>query len=133
MAVRDVPEVLQAMKLLAKFLGYIEFLPYTNSASTSLLHTRTASVSIHLHSHMSKCVLIHAVLSDILCIGLFFVQPHVAMVSKCVSEAVENHHLPLTVPWTVEFVSMMDSRALQVPQYHSLLQQLITIYRRVPL
>ena len=52
-AVRDVPEVLQAMKLLAKFLGYIEFLPYTNSASTSLLHTRTASVSIHsvqLHS-----------------------------------------------------------------------------------
>ena len=56
-------------------------------------------------------------------------KPHVTMVSKCVSEAVEKCHLSLTIPWAVDYLSMMDSRALQVLQYYSLLHQMITIYR----
>ena len=53
------------------------------------------------------------------------------MVSECVSEAVEKGHLSLTIPWAVDYMSMMDSHALQVPQIHSLLCQMVTIYRWV--
>ena len=44
-ATREVPEVLHALRVCGKFLGYLDFLPYTTSVCTSLLQARTASVS----------------------------------------------------------------------------------------
>ena len=45
------------------------------------------------------------------------------------SEAVERQHLSLTIPWAVDYMSMMDIHALKVPNYLSLLSQMITVYR----
>ena len=47
------------------------------------------------------------------------------------SEAVKEQCLSLTVPWVVEYMSMMDSHALQVPEYSSLLCQMVAVYRWV--
>ena len=44
---KDVPEVLHALRVLAKFMGYLDFLPYSTVISSSLLQTRTVSVSVH--------------------------------------------------------------------------------------
>jgi codanin-1 len=97
-ATREVPAVLHALRVCGKFLGYLDFLPYTTSVCTSLLQARTAS-------------------------------PHTLLVSRCVNEAVEREHISLTIPWAVDYMSMIDSHALQVPQVHSLLCQMVAIYR----
>jgi hypothetical protein len=97
-ATREVPEVLHALRVCAKFLGYLDFLPYTTCVCPSLLQTRTAS-------------------------------HHTMLVSRCVNEAIERDHISLTIPWAVDYMSMIDSHALQVPQVHSLLCQMVAIYR----
>ena len=56
-------------------------------------------------------------------------QPHTLLVSRCVNEAVEREHISLTIPWAVDYMSMIDSHALHVPQVHSLLCQMVAIYR----
>ena len=56
-------------------------------------------------------------------------QAHPSVIAQCVLEARERGHLCLTIPWVVEYLSMMDSQALQVPQYHNLLCQLMDVYR----
>ncbi|CAI8010268.1 Codanin-1, partial [Geodia barretti] len=55
--------------------------------------------------------------------------PHTLLVSRCVNEAVEREHISLTIPWAVDYMSMIDSHALHVPQVHSLLCQMVAIYR----
>ena len=50
-AVKDVPEILHTLRVLAKFLGHLDFLPYSSILSPSLLPARTASVRPLLHVH----------------------------------------------------------------------------------
>ena len=58
-------------------------------------------------------------------------QPHSVVVAECVCEAREKSHLCLTIPWAVEYLAMMDSHALRVTQHHSLLCQLMNVYRYI--
>lgn len=52
-------------------------------------------------------------------------------VLQCVKEACFRGHLCLTIPWVVQYLSMMDSLALHNEYYKTLLYTLITIYRCV--
>ena len=53
---RDVPEVLHALRVLAKFLGYLDFLPYSSVLSPAFLPTRTASVRNQCALTVALCV-----------------------------------------------------------------------------
>ena len=61
--VKDVPEILHALRVLAKFLGYLDFLPYSSVISPSLLPARTAPVSTtdtaYLLPGLYTCTYIH--------------------------------------------------------------------------
>lgn len=118
MLAKDIPEALYALRLLAKFLGFLDFLPYSSVASSSLLPSRTASVNTAIWLH-KWTVVVH----------FFTPQPHVATLTECVCEARKKGHLSLTIPWVVDYMSMMDSHALQLTQYHTLLSQLMMVYR----
>ena len=46
-----------------------------------------------------------------------------------VQEACELGHLCVTVPWVVEYLSMMDPQATMIDHYCTLLHTLMDIYR----
>ena len=48
---------------------------------------------------------------------------------RCLDEAGSRGHLCITVPWLVEYMSLMDSQAALQPQLHSLLLLLVAIYK----
>lgn len=52
-------------------------------------------------------------------------------VLQCVKEACSKGHLCLTIPWVVQYLSMMDSLALHSDYYKTLFHTLINIYRCV--
>ena len=52
-------------------------------------------------------------------------------VLQCVKEACARGHLCLTIPWVVQYLSMVDSLALHTDYYKTLLCNLINIYRCV--
>eukprot|EP00731_Ephydatia_muelleri_P026452 Em0018g552a len=54
-------------------------------------------------------------------------------VLQCVKEACAKGHLCLTIPWVVQYLSMMDSLALHTDYYKTLLHTLINIYRTIRL
>jgi len=51
---------------------------------------------------------------------------------RCVLEAGERGHLCVTIPWVVEYLSMMDPQAATVEHHHTLLHTLMDIYRCGP-
>ena len=48
---------------------------------------------------------------------------------QCLKDANSRGQLCLTVPWVIEYMSMMDSQVDTVEQYHEVLILLIDIYR----
>ena len=51
---------------------------------------------------------------------------------RCVLEAGERGHLCVTVPWVVEYLSMMDPQAAAVEHHRTLLHTLMDFYRYGP-
>lgn len=98
---RDIPEVLHTMRVLAKFLGFLEFLPYRTPSPDSLLPARAMCQSFDL--------------------------------LPCIHEAAERGHLSITLPWVVQYLSMMDTQAPLLQHYSTLLQKLVAVYRSIPL
>lgn len=50
-------------------------------------------------------------------------------VLHCIQEAGVKGHLVLTIPWMVEYLSMMDRQAGTVQHYCTLLHTLMDVYR----
>ncbi|XP_066550312.1 codanin-1 isoform X2 [Amia ocellicauda] len=100
--------VLTTARLLAKFLGFITFLPY-QMAEPPAREIQEAAVTIR---NMSAPVL------------------DVCAVLRC---SVEQRRAVLTVPWLVEFLSMVDYTAPFLLHYRSVFTMLIRLYRRMVL
>ncbi|XP_014670686.1 PREDICTED: codanin-1-like [Priapulus caudatus] len=92
------------LRLLAKFVGFVVFLPYAGAdrlpetLKETLVATRSRAVAP----------------VDVL---------------QCVRRAYEHGRCVLTLPWVVEYLSMMDPLAPQLEYYERVLKQLLRIYR----
>uniref|UniRef100_A0A3Q3WJ50 Codanin-1 C-terminal domain-containing protein n=1 Tax=Mola mola TaxID=94237 RepID=A0A3Q3WJ50_MOLML len=98
--------VLLLARLLAKFLGFISFLPYQTSQTPSreiqeaALALRSKSVPV-----LDVCALL--------------------------SNSVKRRRTILTVPWLVEFLSMLDCVGPLLPCYRTALGTLLLLYRKL--
>ncbi|XP_048048281.1 codanin-1 [Megalobrama amblycephala] len=100
--------VLLTARLLAKFLGFISFLPY----QTSELPSRDIQdAAVTLRSKSSPVLDVCAVLRS----------------------SVHRRRTILTVPWMVEFLSMLDYIGPFLPCYRTALCLLLQIYKRMVL
>ncbi|XP_011663041.2 codanin-1 isoform X2 [Strongylocentrotus purpuratus] len=97
---------LLALRVLSKFLGFLVFLPY--QGDNNLPDIMKDNV-IMMRSRASLPV-------DIL---------------GCLSASETNQRLILTLPWVVEYLSMIDGLASQIPVYYQTLSLLGDIHRRV--
>ncbi|KAM4625003.1 codanin-1 [Polymixia lowei] len=96
--------VLLLARLLAKFLGFISFLPYQTSDRPSRTIQETA---IALRSKSAPVLDVCAVLRS----------------------CVQRRRTVLTVPWLVEFLSMLDFTGPLLPCYRTALGTLLLLYR----
>ncbi|XP_076098062.1 codanin-1-like [Mytilus galloprovincialis] len=96
--------ILLTLKLVGKFLGFVTFLPYKN---TSKLPDDTEAAYMALRKHEHPPIDLH----------------------ECLRVAVYMKHLTLTVPWVVEFLSMMDLMAPNLDYYQLVLCMLLFIHR----
>ncbi|KAK3907881.1 Codanin-1 [Frankliniella fusca] len=92
------------MRLLAKFLGLVVFLPYSRTESNLPHNILETEVSVR-----SKVV------------------PPVSIM-KCITEALKTQRLTVTIPWVVKFLGMMDSVSCALPVYQAALQLLLHLY-----
>ncbi|XP_017550007.1 codanin-1 isoform X1 [Pygocentrus nattereri] len=100
--------VLLVARLLAKFLGFISFLPYQTSEAPSR-EIQEAAIALR-----SKCA-------------------PVLDVCGVLRSCVHRKRTVLTVPWLVEFLSMLDYTGPFLPCYRTALGLLLQLYRRMRL
>ncbi|KAG7328248.1 hypothetical protein KOW79_008192 [Hemibagrus wyckioides] len=100
--------VLLVARLLAKFLGFISFMPYQTSEAPSK-EIREAAIALRSKSAPALDVS--------------------AMLRSCV----RRKRTVLTIPWLVEFLSMLDYTGPFLPCYRTALGLLLQIYRRMRL
>ncbi|KFM79691.1 Codanin-1, partial [Stegodyphus mimosarum] len=95
---------MHTMRLLGKFLGYLHFSPYrvTDALPSNVMYSQLATRKYH--------------------------KPPLD-VAELLIESVKNNKIILTVPWVIEFLSMMDPIALTIEHYIKALQILTDIYR----
>ncbi|XP_010895581.2 codanin-1 isoform X2 [Esox lucius] len=100
--------VLLLARLLAKFLGYVSFLPYQTSERPS---REIQEANVALRSKSSSVLDVCAVLRS----------------------SVIRRRTVLTVPWLVEFLSMLDYTGPFLLCYRNVLGLLLSLYRRMAL
>lgn len=96
---------LVTLRVLAKFLGFVESLPYRCDGLTETLVESAASVRRQ------------------------YVPPIDLL--PLVQEATLGGRLVLTLPWVVEMLSQLDPVAWNLPYYRTLFCHLVTIYQRL--
>ncbi|XP_072545683.1 codanin-1 [Salminus brasiliensis] len=100
--------VLLVARLLAKFLGFISFLPYQTSEAPS---REIQEAAVTLRSKSAPVLDVCAVLRS----------------------CIHRKRTVLTVPWLVEFLSMLDYTGPFLPCYRTALGLLLQFYRRMRL
>lgn len=96
------------LQLLAKFLGFVRFLPYrTKSLVPETLMEKQVSLRVEVHPPV-----------DVL---------------TCLHQAVQYKKLLLTIPWVVQYLSMIDKISFTIPYYREILSFLFSLYRMTPL
>ena len=97
-----IEDMLLRLRILGKFLGYLYFCPYNHS----------------MPNHFVKN-LIEIRNNSIMPLNLQFY----------IERAIDNKHLILTVPFIVEFLSMMDEHAYLIDSIQQTISMLIIIYK----
>ncbi|KAL7992399.1 hypothetical protein Chor_016655 [Crotalus horridus] len=96
--------VLMSLRLLAKFVGFLVFLPYRTSepATGDLLES---AITLRNHAHP------------------------VLDIFKLLRQSIQKQCMVLTVPWVVEFLSLMDYIAPLLDYYEKIFALLLQLYR----
>ncbi|KAJ8916530.1 hypothetical protein NQ315_000172 [Exocentrus adspersus] len=97
---------LKSLRVLAKFLGYVEALPYKSTSSLS-----NKVVAFQINSRKQTCPIFD--------------------VKNLLDTSIRQHHVILTLPWLTEYLSMLDYVTLRLPYYLSLYETLFDLYRNV--
>ncbi|KAM6460593.1 codanin-1 isoform 1-T1 [Liasis olivaceus] len=96
--------VLMSLRLLAKFVGFLVFLPYRTSepATGDLLES---AITLRNHAHP------------------------VLDIFKLLRQSIQKQCMVLTVPWVVEFLSLMDNIGPFLDYYEKIFALLLQLYR----
>lgn len=120
------------LRLLAKFLGFVEFMPYRYDKP----HTdRVVNLHCSVRQNVSAGVLnlfffLKVILIKLIFTFLFFQLLPLFDLESRLKSAVEKCKLILTIPWVVSYLAMMDSCSARLNAYKNVWKLLITIYRR---
>ena len=98
---------LMTCRILAKFLGYIESLPYScppDSVTEDMIVSETA---------LRK-----------------YSKPSIDLIDE-LKDGISQRRIVLIVPWIVEFCSVLDPISIHLPYYHKLFDALIAVYRQL--
>ncbi|EDO46776.1 predicted protein, partial [Nematostella vectensis] len=96
---------LENLRILAKFLGFLVFEPYHGAASST--HESQIAMAVKMRDKV----------------------PQPFDVLQCIQTAYKQNRLVVTLPWVVEFLSMMDPVAPHTQYYGSTLRILFQVYR----
>lgn len=117
-------------RLLAKFLGFISFLPYRTSETPSgeLQEAAIALRSKVKKSRLRSCMDVERLAS---CLNTLPILQSVQVldVGALLLHSVQRRRTILTVPWLVEFLSMLDGVGPLLPCYKTALGTLLLLYR----
>ena len=100
----DCGKIIIELRILAKFLGFIETLPYQKCQTDSPM----ANELLEMRRR-----------EEIPCLDL----------EKILQSSRKNQKLIITIPWIVEYCSMLDPISIKLPYYQSIFKQLINIYK----
>ncbi|XP_040566396.1 codanin-1 [Lepeophtheirus salmonis] len=103
----EIFETVTTLKILAKYLGYIESIPYVCS-SENIPDTLVAS-QISLRKNVTPAL-------DLV---------------QILRQSLQEERLVVTLPWMVEYCSMIDPISVHLPYYQELFSMLVNIYRTV--
>ena len=101
--VEQFQETLVTLRILGKFLGFLESFPYSSDDLTP----DQISCALTVREGTAPCL----------------------DVAGCVAAAASSGRLVLTLPWVVEFLSQLDTAAHQLQYYTGLYLQLAVIYQ----
>uniref|UniRef100_A0A2A4K5Y8 Codanin-1 C-terminal domain-containing protein n=1 Tax=Heliothis virescens TaxID=7102 RepID=A0A2A4K5Y8_HELVI len=111
------------LALLAKFLGLLASLPYTQVASD--LSTKSTITKV-VQKEISYSTPKEKVLENDLALRNYS-QPTIDL-QGILTNAQENGRLSITIPWIVHYLSMLDYTSLRIKYYQKLLKILFDIY-----
>ena len=103
--VPEIEKCIVELRVLAKFLGYIETLPFQKSSQDP---------ESKLAQELSELIETQKPTVDIL---------------ELLQSAMDSQKLIITVPWAVEYCSMLDPISVRLEYYQKIFRQLIRIYK----
>ena len=103
----DCDKIIIELRILAKFLGFIETLPYQKCQTDSPL----ANELLEMRKREE------------------LPYPTKLDLEKILESSRKNQNLIITIPWIVEYCSMLDPISIKLPYYQSIFKQLINIYK----
>ncbi|KAM5338540.1 codanin-1 isoform 3-T3 [Glossophaga mutica] len=106
---RQFAVVLLSLRLLAKFLGFVAFLPYRGPEPPPTRELQDSTVA--LRSQVPPALDVRALLQ----------------------QGLQAHRAVLTVPWLVEFLSLADHMVPMLDYYHSIFTLLLRLHRSLVL
>ena len=96
------------LRILAKFLGYLESLPYkTQNANTSWSDGKILQLQIKQRETFVPFLNLHSILE----------------------ESLRRNRLILTLPWIVEYCAVQDYVTMKLPYYEKLFDLMVSVYR----
>ena len=93
------------LRVLGKFLGYVETLPY--QSDVPIAGEKMVLAQIRVRKKYVPCLDVH----------------------KLLKEAFSKKRLIMTLPWVVEFCSVQDAITMQLPYYKRLFALMVKIYK----
>lgn len=130
---RQFAVVLLSLRLLAKFLGFVAFLPYrgpepppTRELQDSILALRS---QVSRGSGIEGAGRSHRALRDLLTEFWPCQVPPVLDVRALLQQGLQAHRAVLTVPWLVEFLSLADHIVPMLDYYRSIFTLLLQLHR----
>ena len=93
------------LRILAKFLGYIESLPYKTQSNTT--DEKLVQIQIKQRYSFEPCLPLYTLLEN----------------------SLKRNRLILTLPWIIEYCAVQDYITMKLPYYEKLFHLMVSIYR----
>ncbi|XP_018323573.1 codanin-1 [Agrilus planipennis] len=98
---------LKSLRILAKFLGFLQSFPYKNDAPGNILPAKVLKCQIEIRSQIRPSLNLKSILEN----------------------SIKNKTLVITVPWVTKYISMLDYVELRLPRFLEVYEILFYIHK----